>query len=59
MTNIYQLRQIKEMAKSYQKYHPDIDIRTAVRKANEAYDIFRDAEFEIMAKLECKNEISL
>ena len=47
------------MARSYQQYHPNIDIRTAVKKANEAYDIFRDAEFEVMAKLECKNEISL
>jgi len=46
----YQLSQIKEMAKTYRELHPDYSIRDAVVKANEAYDIFRDAEFEVQVK---------
>jgi len=46
----YQLRQLKEMAKIYRELNPDISIRKAVVKASEAYDIFRDAEFEVQAK---------
>ena len=41
---------IREMAKMYRELHPDYSRAVAVGKAYEAYDIFRDAEFELQIR---------
>jgi hypothetical protein len=48
----YTKAQIREMAKTYRKLYPNISINNAVSKAYEAYDIFRDAEFEVQVASE-------
>lgn len=45
----YQLAQIKEMAYIY-RMSKNQTIREAVANAYEAYEIFRDAEFEVQIK---------
>ena len=45
----YQLSQIKIMAYIYRQ-QKGLPIKLAVTRAKEAYDIFRDAEFEIQIK---------
>ena len=39
---------IKRMAKMYRDYHLELSIRHAIFKAVEAYEIYREAEVEIM-----------
>jgi len=46
----YTISQVLEMARAYRRINPDMTINTAVNKAYEAYDIFRDAEFEIQIR---------
>ena len=45
----YKLAQIKEMAKIYRELR-GYEIRKAVHEANVAYELFRDAEFEVMVR---------
>ena len=49
----YKLAQIREMAKMYRDFR-GYEIRKAVHEANIAYELFRDAEFEVMAKQQDK-----
>jgi hypothetical protein len=39
---------IRRMARMYRKYHISLTIRQAVLKAYEAYEIYREAELEMM-----------
>lgn len=39
---------IRRMARMYREYHLNMSIRQAVHKAYEAYEIYREAEVEIM-----------
>ena len=50
MINSLEAKQIREMAMSYRKIHPLYSIGTAVLKASEAYEVFRDAEAEMVFK---------
>jgi hypothetical protein len=42
------LRQIRAMAKLYQTLHDGWTIHTCVYKANEAYELYKDAEARVM-----------
>ena len=50
MINSIEAKQVREMAKSYRKIHPLYTIGMAVLRASEAYEVFRDAEAEIVFK---------
>jgi len=50
MINSIEAKQVREMAKSYRKIHPLYTIGMAVLKASEAYEVFRDAEAEMVFK---------
>ena len=39
---------IRRMARMYRDFHNDMSIRAAVHKAYEAYEIYREAEVDIM-----------
>ena len=39
---------IKKIARMYRNQHPDHSIASAVARAYEAYDFYREAEVEIM-----------
>jgi hypothetical protein len=50
MINSLEAKQVREMAKTYRKNHPGYSIYKAVIKASEAYEVFRDAEAEMVCK---------
>lgn len=39
---------IRRMARMYREYHLNMSIRQAVHKAYEAYEIYREAEVDMM-----------
>jgi len=39
---------IKRMAKTYRVWHPDSTIRRAIHEATVAYELYREAEIEMM-----------
>jgi len=45
--NIY-FRHIKKMAEAYRSHHPLVTIRQAVHEASMSYDLYKEAEAEII-----------
>jgi hypothetical protein len=50
LINSLEAKQIREMAVAYRKIHPMYSIGKAVLRASEAYEVFRDAEAEMVFK---------